>query len=122
MDKLNRLGRINLLLAVALLVVARVSPLRAQGLPADKGPSGVMRLTLDDIKQRVLADNKLLQLAALNVQSKDYAARAMQANFFPQIIGQSVYMHFNDDLGTVLTTQGRTVRGPRGRPASSSKS
>jgi outer membrane protein TolC len=75
-----------------------------------------MRLTLDEAKARVLADNKLLHLAALNVQSKGYAARAMQANYFPQIIGQSVYMHFNDDLGTVLSLPGRTVSGPRGRP------
>src|SRR3954447_25000867 len=27
-----------------------------------------------------------------------------------------MYFHFNDDLGTVLTGGGRTVRGPRGRP------
>src|SRR5438876_9701425 len=116
MGKLNRLRRVILLLVVHFLVVARLTPLAAQSPPGDKGPTGVLRLSLDDIKQRVLADNKLLQLAALNVQSKDYAARAMQGNYFPQIIGQSVYMHFNDDLGTVLTTQGRTVRGPRGRP------
>ena len=116
MGKLNRLRRVILLLVVHFLVVARLTPLAAQSPPGDKGPTGVLRLSLDDIKQRVLADNKLLHLAALNVQSKDYAARAMQGNYFPQIIGQSVYMHFNDDLGTVLTTQGRTVRGPRGRP------
>ncbi len=116
MDKRNRLGRVILLLAVPFLMVARLSPLAAQSPPVNQSPTGVLRLTLDEIKQRVLADNRLLQLAALNVQSKDYAARAMQANYFPQIVGQSVYVHFNDDLGTVLTTQGRTVRGPRGRP------
>jgi outer membrane protein TolC len=75
-----------------------------------------MRLTLDEAKQRVLSNSKLLNLAAQNVQSKGYAARAVQANYFPQIIGQSIYVHFNDDLGTVLTTQGRHVIGPRGRP------
>ena len=75
-----------------------------------------MRLTLDEVKQRVLADNKLLHLAALNVQSKGYATRAVQANYFPQIIGQSVYLHFNDDLGTVLVTTGRHVTGPKGTP------
>src|SRR5713101_2963664 len=116
MNNQNRPGRVFLLLAVPLLVVARVSPLAAQSSPAVKGSTAAMRLTLDEIKQRVLADNKLLQLAALNVQSKGYAARAMQANYFPQIVGQSVYVHFNDDLGTVLTTPGRTVRGPRGTP------
>jgi outer membrane protein TolC len=75
-----------------------------------------LHLTLDEAKQRVLSDNKLLHLAALNVQSKGYAVRAVQANYFPQIIGQSVYVHFNDDLGTVLTTPGRHVVGPKGVP------
>src|SRR5262249_52551221 len=37
-------------------------------------------------------------------------------NYYPQIIGHSVYIHFNDFLGTVLTTQGRQVQGPHGRP------
>ncbi len=27
-----------------------------------------------------------------------------------------MYLHFNDELGTVLATQGRTITGPRGRP------
>jgi outer membrane protein TolC len=92
----------------------------AQQAPANAPPHAAspstVRLTLDEIKQRVLADNKLLQLAALNVQSKGYATRAAQALYFPQIIGNVVYFHFNDDLGTVLTTQGRVVRGPKGTP------
>jgi outer membrane protein TolC len=94
-----------------------ISPAAAQDSPAKTvATPKTARLTLDEVKQRVLADNKLLQLAGLNVQSKGYAARAVQANYFPQIIGHSVYLHFNDDLGTVLTLGGRTVRGPRGRP------
>jgi outer membrane protein TolC len=88
--------------------------LRAEPPPADAVPAAT-RLTLDEIKQRVLNNNKLLQLAALNVESKGYAARAVAANYFPQIVGQSVFVHFNDDLGTVLATQGRTVTGPRGK-------
>lgn len=84
--------------------------------PQADATQAVPPLTLEEIKQRVLSNNKLLQLAALNVDSKGYAVRAVQANYFPQIIGQSVYVHFNDDLGTVLTAGGRTVSGPRGRP------
>lgn len=76
---------------------------------------GVQRLTLDDVKQRVLANNKLLQLAAANIQGKGYAARAMQSSYFPQVIGQSIFARFNDNLGTVLSTQGRTLVGPLGR-------
>src|SRR5689334_12261974 len=82
--------------------------LSAQDKPSSPpaAPSGTVRLPLDEIKARVLADNKLLRLAAENVQSKGHATRAMQANYFPQIIGNVVYFHFNDDLGTVLTTRG----------------
>ena len=96
------------------------SPSAAQELPANAppptAPPSSVRLTLDEIKQRVLSDNKLLNLAALNVQSKGYARRAMQANYFPQIIGNVVYFHFNDFLGEVLTAGGRTITGPRGAP------
>jgi outer membrane protein TolC len=93
--------------------------LAAQDAPANAPPQAAspstVRLTLDDIKQRVLADNKLLHLAALNVNSKGYATRAAQALYFPQIIGSEVYFHFNDDLGTVITTPGRHVVGPKGQ-------
>jgi outer membrane protein TolC len=71
-------------------------------------------LTLDEAKGRVLADSKLLKLAAQNVKSKEYATRAVQANYFPQIIGESVYFHFNDNLGSVLQFGGRTFHGPLG--------
>jgi outer membrane protein TolC len=74
-----------------------------------------VRLTLDEIKQRVLANNKLLNLAALNVQSKEFATKAVRANYFPQVIGASVYFHFDDSLGNVLTTPGKTVTGPLGQ-------
>lgn len=102
---------------VAIPTGLMAQPHPAAAAPADGAPGpNVTHLTLDDVKQRVLANNKLLQLAALNVQSKGYATRAAQALYFPQIIGNVVYFHFNDDLGTVLTTPGRHVTGPRGRP------
>jgi outer membrane protein TolC len=72
----------------------------------------VQRLTLEEAKQRVVANSKLLALAATNVDAKGYATRALRANYFPQIVGNAVYFHFNDDLGTVLTTPGRHVNGP----------
>src|SRR6516165_1616250 len=112
----KRLGQGVLLLTVAFVAVATVAPLVAQSPPAGKESAAVMRLTLDELKERILANNKLLELAALNVQSKGYSIRAAQALYFPQIIGNTVYFHFNDDLGTVLTTQGRKVIGPRGTP------
>ena len=78
--------------------------------------ANVVHLTLDEAKQRALSNSKLLNLAALNAESKAFAVKAAQADYFPKVIGTALYLHFNDDLGTVLATQGRTVSGPRGRP------
>jgi outer membrane protein TolC len=71
---------------------------------------------LEEAKQRALANNKLLNLASLNAESKAYAVRAARADYFPKVSGNVLYLHFNDDLGTVLTAGGRTVSGPRGQP------
>src|SRR5438132_11566040 len=73
------------------LAMLPTSPVAAQNGPAKTAAAPTtLRLTLDEVKQRVLADNKLLQLAALNVQSKGYATRAAQALYFPQVIGNVV--------------------------------
>jgi outer membrane protein TolC len=108
-------------LTILCLAALSSSRLAAQEAPANApasraAPPTTIRLTLDEIKQRVLADNKLLQLAAANVQSKGYATRAARALYFPQINGLEMYFHFNDDLGTVLSGGGRTVTGPKGTP------
>jgi outer membrane protein TolC len=103
------------------MVRLAASPLFAQDAPATAPPQGnappaVVRLTLEEAKQRALSNNKLLNLASLNAESKAFAVKAMQANYFPQVIGSVFYFHFNDPLGTVLSTGGRTISGPRGRP------
>ena len=76
----------------------------------------IVHLTLEEAKQRALSNNKLLNLAALNADSKAFAIKAAQSDYFPKVIGTAMYFHFNDNLGTVLSTQGRTVTGPLGRP------
>jgi outer membrane protein TolC len=83
--------------------------------PAHAAPAAV-RITLEEAKHRVLANNKLLNLASLNAESKAYAVKAMQANYFPQVIGTAMYFHFNDPLGDVVTIQGRKLSGPQGVP------
>ena len=88
----------------------------AKAAVADEAPPAVVHLTLEEAKQRALGNSKLLNLAALNAESKAFAVKAAQADYFPKVIGTALYMHFNDDLGTVLATPGRTVSGPRGRP------
>jgi outer membrane protein TolC len=95
--------------------VAAVEPDATTPPPSNAQPA-VVRLTLDEAKQRVVANSKLLALAATNIEGKGYATKAMQANYFPQIVGSVVYFRFNDDLGTVLTTPGRHVVGPKGVP------
>ena len=65
----------------------------------------------------ILTNNKLLKLAALNVQGKGHATSAARSDYFPKIIGNTVYLHFSDALGTVVSTQGRPLLGisPRTR-------
>jgi outer membrane protein TolC len=77
--------------------------------PTVPQPSTTVRLTLDEARQRALANNKLLALAAGNVQAKEYATRAVRADYFPQVVGSAMYFHFDNPLGTVLTTPGRIL-------------
>lgn len=100
---------------------ASLPPLEAQeppvpGAPAPSTPSAARRLTLDEAKERALATSKLLQLASLNAQSKAYAIKAARSDYFPKVTGAVLYLHFNDNLGQVLTTRGRSLSLPSGVP------
>ncbi len=89
----------------------------AQGVPAQAAPPTgplVQRLTLEEARQRALSNSKLLALAALNIKGKELDTKIVRTDYFPQIIGNVVYFHFNQDLGTVLSTPGRHVTGPKG--------
>jgi outer membrane protein TolC len=93
----------------------------AQEMPAHlpqpaQAPPAAMRLTLEEAKQRALDSSKLLQLANLNAESKAFAVKAVRADYFPKITATALYLHFNDDLGTVLSGGGRSVSGPKGVP------
>jgi outer membrane protein TolC len=96
-------------------------PLFSQEKPSPPAPAGgaaaaTMRITLEEAKQRALDSSKLLTIGNLNAESKAFAVKAAQADYFPKIIGSEWYFHFQDDLGKVLTTQGRTLTGPKGKP------
>ena len=95
-------------------VAAADAPAQAP-VPAN-APPAVVHMTLEEAKQRTLGNSKLLNLAALNAESKAFAVKAARADYFPKMTGTAMYLHFNDDLGTVLSTTGRTVTGPLGRP------
>src|SRR5262249_33671547 len=63
-------------------------------------------LTLDEARQLALANNKSLALAHLNVDEKSHAASAASKDYFPKLMGSETYFHFDNPLGTVLTTRG----------------
>jgi outer membrane protein len=65
----------------------------------------VRRLTLEEARQLALANNKALALARLNVEEKGHVANAAAKDFFPKLIGNVTYFHFNEDLGSVVTVQ-----------------
>jgi outer membrane protein TolC len=75
----------------------------------------VLRLTVEEAKQRALASSNLLSIAALNEEGKGHAIKAAQADYFPKVVGSALLFHFDDDLGKVITTPGRHLTGPRGR-------
>jgi outer membrane protein TolC len=106
-------------LALSMTAAARAQTPAAQAAPPAAAQPAVQSLTLDEARQRVVANSRLLALAAMNAEGKGFATKAMRAQYFPQIIGQSVYFRFNDSLGSVVTTPGRTVSGPKGQPLAS---
>ena len=73
---------------------------------ASVAPYQVCHLTLDEVKQRVLSNNRVLVLARLNIDSKHHAAAAATKDYLPKILGNVTYFHFDNPLGTVLTTRG----------------
>jgi outer membrane protein TolC len=105
-----------LALALSLTTAGQSQTPEAPAPPPAPAHPIVQRLALEEARERVVANSRLLALAALNVEGKGFATRALRAQYFPQIVGNTVYFHFNNELGTVVTTPGRTVTGPRGAP------
>ena len=106
------LAHLSLLAAQTAVNAQDLSPPAA----LDGAAPTVVKLTLQEAKERALSNSKLLNLASMNAQAKAYAIKVARSDYFPKVIGGVVYFHFNDDLGKVLTTQGRTISGPRGVP------
>jgi outer membrane protein TolC len=107
--------------ALAVLPLGWASRIGAQEAPApgpaaEGPPSAAQKITLDQAKDRALAVSKLLHLASLNAQSKAYAVKVARGDYFPKVSGNVFYFHFNDNLGQVLTLQGRSVTLPSGVP------
>jgi outer membrane protein TolC len=85
------------------------TPVPAASVPVQ--PPTAYHITLEEAKERALMYNKKLELGRLNVKEKQIAAAAATRDYFPKILGIGAYMHFNEPLGTVVTTPGRTLGG-----------
>jgi X-X-X-Leu-X-X-Gly heptad repeat protein len=83
-------------------------PAPGSAAPSAAAPSasGVYRLTLEDARQLAIANNTQLQLGRLNVQEKQIGISAAKTDYLPKILGSYAFLHFNDALGTVVTTPG----------------
>jgi outer membrane protein TolC len=98
---------VRVVLAVLYPVALWASPAKA-GEPAaavlpPPAPAPAARLTLEEARERARSNSKLLALAAGNIQAKEYATRVARADYFPQVLGSSVYFHFDNPLGSIET-------------------
>ncbi len=111
----RRVRHLRAMALVCLTVVGRPPALFAQqpaALPETlPGAPPVRRLTLEEAQQLALQNNKSLNLARLNVDEKQHATAAARKDYFPKLIGNVTYFHFNDDLGDVLTLNRRRAIG-----------
>src|SRR5206468_3638881 len=83
------------------------SPIAAQHStqPAVQTLPSVYRLTLEEAKERALANNQQLQLGRMNLAEKQLGVSAAKRDYLPKILGSAAFIHFNDDLGTVVATR-----------------
>jgi outer membrane protein TolC len=76
---------------------------------ATSAPLQACRVTLAEARQRALSKNPALVLARLNINGKHHAAAAATKDYLPKILGNVTYFHFDNPLGTVLTTRGTVL-------------
>jgi outer membrane protein TolC len=106
------LGPRRLILQATLVAsIASLTPTFAQDalIPSSSpiAPSSVgYHLTLDDAKQRAIATSKGLALASLGINEKGEATLAARTDYLPKLIGNVTYLHFNSNLGEVITVGG----------------
>ena len=96
----------------SLPVLGAFAPAQEALIPAPAVPAGaasVYRLTLEDAQRLALANNTGLTLGRLGVQEKSIAADAARRDYFPKLLGNFYYFHFNDNLGKVATFRTGTL-------------
>jgi outer membrane protein len=97
-------GRVLSAAFAGLLALMAAAPSRLAAQPMAP-PPGVCRLTLEEAKHRALTHSKALNLARLNVGEKQHVTAAASKDFFPKILASNTYLHFDRDLGSVVTFQ-----------------
>jgi outer membrane protein TolC len=78
----------------------------AAGADQHQGASNVYHLSLDEAKSRVLETNVAMTLTSLQVTQKCHALAAARKDYLPKLLTAFSYFHFDQDLGTVVTTRG----------------
>jgi len=80
---------------------AQDEPIKA--IVAPPGLSQVLHLSLEDAQRLALTNNTTLTMGRLSVQEKSIAVDAARRDYFPKLLGNFYYFHFNDNLGKVAT-------------------
>ncbi len=103
--------------AVGLRTLALAQDARLPAPVMPPAPASVYRLTLEDAQRLALANNTGLILGRLGVQEKSIAIDAASRDYFPKLLGNFYYFHFNDNLGKVATFRtGKLGRLAAGEP------
>lgn len=100
MPKILRPGAFLLLLLVAVVAVG-AQELHGQSPPPTAFGPAARRLTLEEARHIALSSNKSLMLARLNIIEKQLAMKAARTDYFPKVLGNVTYFHFDQPLGGV---------------------
>ena len=73
---------------------------------ASAASSGVYCLSLEEAKQRALANSKLRSLAYMNIQAKQEGIYVMEADYYPKLFAGFTGFHFDQPLGKVFAPGG----------------
>ena len=102
------------MLFTASCTAALLAGLDLAGVTAQEPPAGVSvaaspavyRLTLEEAKQRALANSKLRSLAYMNIKAKHEGIYVMEADYYPKLLAGFTGFHFDRPLGRVFTPGG----------------
>jgi outer membrane protein TolC len=101
------IGAVTGLHALGVFALAQDAPISATVHPPSPPPT--YRLSLEDAQRLALANNTGLTVGRLGVQEKSIAVDAARRDYFPKLLGNFNYFHFNDNLGKVATFRTGTL-------------